>query len=328
MELLSVSGIRVEEAGHPVLKGISFKQQESQKIAIAGETGSGKSTLLQTIAGFVQPTAGEVFFEEERVLGPQEKLVPGHLGIAYLSQHFELPKSLRVEQVLRYANTLSGEEAGTLYEVCRISHLLQRRTNQLSGGEKQRIAMARLLIAAPKLLLLDEPYSNLDTAHKNILKAVVRDIGERLDITCILISHDPQDTLSWADEILVMKDGLVLQEGTPEQVYRQPLNEYTAALFGNYNLLSPAQAKAFAALPGIQMNGKSMLVRPENFRITAAEEGMAVKGTVQQVRFFGGHYEVEVRLPETVITLKTGIRPIAAGDAICISLTPDDVWYI
>jgi iron(III) transport system ATP-binding protein len=327
MELLNVSGIRVEEDGHPVLKGISFTQQEFQKIAIAGETGSGKSTLLQTIAGFVQPAAGQVLFEEKRVIGPQEKLVPGHPGIAYLSQHFELPKSLRVEQVLRYANTLSGEEAETLYEVCRISHLLQRRTNQLSGGEKQRIAMARLLISAPKLLLLDEPYSNLDTAHKNILKAIVRDIGERLDITCILISHDPQDTLSWADEILVMKDGLVLQRGTPEHIYRQPLNEYIAALFGSYNLLSPAQAKAFSLLPGIHMNGRSMLVRPENFRIEA-EERMAVKGTVRQVRFFGGHYEVEVQLPEAVITLKTGERLIAAGHAIYISLSPDDVWYI
>lgn len=327
MELVKVSSIRVEEEGHTVLNGVSFTQREFQKIAIAGETGSGKSTLLQAIAGLVQPTAGEVLFENRRVRGPQEKLVPGHPGIAYLSQHFELPKSLRVEQVLRYANTLSGAEAETLYEVCRIGHLLQRRTNQLSGGEKQRIAMAKLLVSSPRLLLLDEPFSNLDTAHKKILKAVVRDIGERLDITCTMVSHDPLDTLSWADEILVMKGGRILQAGTPEQVYRQPRNEYIAALFGSYNLLGPAQAKAFSSLPGILMNGKSLLVRPENLRIVA-DGGQAIGGTVQHVSFMGGHYEVEVLLPGATVTIKTGARHIAQGDAIYISLSPEDVWYI
>lgn len=327
MSLLKVSGVRLQEEGDFVLKNISFTQQAFQKIAISGETGSGKSSLLKIIAGYIQPSAGNVFFEGTRVKGPAEKLVPGHPGIAYLSQQFELPKSLRVEQVLRYANTLSEEGAETLYDVCRISHLLPRRTDHLSGGERQRIALARLLTSSPRLLLLDEPYSNLDMGHKAILKSVVRDIGEELNITCTLISHDPLDTLSWADEILVMKAGQVLQQGTPVQIYQQPANAYIAGLFGNYNLLNPAQAEAFSRLPGIVLNGKNMLLRPEHIRLVA-DESQGVAGKVRQVSFFGSYSELEVLLPKATLKVKVAESKAAKGDMVYMAVAPEDVWYI
>ncbi|HEX8349400.1 MAG TPA: ATP-binding cassette domain-containing protein, partial [Hymenobacter sp.] len=280
MALLNVSGVNLRENEKFALKDINLIQQKFQKIAIAGETGAGKSTLLQVIAGLVQPESGEVRFEDKLVRGPADKLVPGHPSIAYLSQQFELPQFLRVEQVLRYANKGSAAAAQTLYDVCRISHLVTRKTNQLSGGERQRIALAKLLLTAPTLLLLDEPFSNLDRVHKNILKSVVQDIGEKLGITCILISHDPFDTLSWADEIMVMKDGGIIQRGTPTEIYKQPLEEYTAALFGDYNLIEGAQLEIFAKLAGAEIKGESMIVRPENFKIEAEENyGLAGKVT-------------------------------------------------
>ena len=327
MAFLDVSGISVIEEGTVILEDINVSVLEHQKIAIAGETGSGKSTLLQTIAGLVQPAIGQVLYQGKKVIGPHDKLVPGHQDIAYLSQQFELPRSLRVEQVLRYANTLSEEEAETLYDVCRISHLLQRRTDHLSGGERQRIALARLLTSSPRLLLLDEPYSNLDMGHKAILKSVVRDIGEELNITCTLISHDPLDTLSWADEILVMKDGQVLQQGTPVQIYQQPANAYIAGLFGNYNLLGPAEAKALSKLPGIVCNGKSMLLRPEHIRLVA-DESQGIAGKVRQVNFFGSYSEMEVLLPEATIKVKASESKAAKGDTVYIAVAPEDVWYI
>ncbi|WP_266204977.1 ABC transporter ATP-binding protein [Pontibacter kalidii] len=327
MSFLEVAGIRVEEAGKTVLHDISFTQKEFQKTAIAGETGSGKSTLLKTIAGLVEPTAGKVFFEEEEVIGPAEKLVPGHPGIAYLSQHFELPHSLRVEQVLRYANALTSEEAGFLYDICRVTHLLPRKTNQLSGGERQRIALARLLSTAPSLLLLDEPYSNLDTAHKSILKDVVRDISEEMDITCTLISHDPHDTLSWADEILVLKDGQLQQQGTPEQIYRQPVNEYTAALFGSYNRLTTAGTRAFSDVFGIKPTGKNMLVRPESFKL-AANGNKALAGKVKRIGYFGSFYEVEVQLPDDLVKIKATENHLTTGDTVFITLSPEDAWQV
>src|SRR5438874_11816833 len=141
MNLLKVSGVYRQEGNNLVVKDISFTQDQFQKIAIAGETGSGKSTLLKMIGGLVQPTSGAVYFENNRVLGPEEILLPGHPAIAYLSQHFELRNNYKVHELLSMANKITDEEADIIYNVCRISHLLNRKTDQLSGGEKQRIAM-------------------------------------------------------------------------------------------------------------------------------------------------------------------------------------------
>ena len=327
MDLLQVKGISVEEAGNVVLQNISFNLLPLQKIAIAGETGSGKSTLLQTIAGLVQPSAGEVIFQNKKIIGPQDKLIPGHPGIAYLSQRFELPRFLRVEQVLRYANKLPAADAEKLYQLCRINSLRQRRTDHLSGGEQQRIALAKLLLSLPKLLLLDEPFSNLDMGHKQILKTVIRDISDNLGITLVLISHDPLDTLSWADEILVIKNGLVIQKGIPQEIYRHPVDEYTASLFGNYNLLSAAQANILTGIPGIEPKGKKMLIRPEDFTFVSTGSSN-IMAQVRQVKYFGSYYEVEVMLADASITIKTRLNSLEKGDTVYISLAPDHVWYV
>ncbi|ALD20636.1 ABC transporter ATP-binding protein [Hymenobacter sp. DG25A] len=328
MRFLEVSGITLQERGNAVLQNISFTQQQFQKIAIAGETGSGKSTLLQTIAGLVQPTAGEVWLEENRVKGPTEKLVPGTPGVAYLSQQFELPKFLRVEQVLRYANKLSVEELDRLYDICRIRHLAQRQTNQLSGGERQRIALARLLLTSPKMLLLDEPFSNLDLGHKQVLKSVIRDIAEELSITCTLISHDPLDTLSWADEILVMQAGKLIQRGTPAQIYQQPVSAYAAALFGDYNLLTGPLLKALTQPLGARpKKGRQLLVRPEDVKL-APDARNGVNGTVTGVKFFGSYSEINISLLGSSITVITGESGILVGNSVAVSLPTDRVWYI
>ncbi|CAN5845499.1 ABC transporter ATP-binding protein [soil metagenome] len=327
MAFLTVSGIRLEEEGNTVLQDISFTQPPFQRLALAGESGAGKSTLLQIIAGFIQPAVGEVVFQGKKVIGPADKLVPGHKGIAYLSQHYELPPYLRVEQVLRYANTLSEAEAQLLYEVCRIDHLAKRKTDHLSGGERQRIALARLLTSSPRLLLLDEPFSNLNLTHKHILKSVIHDIGEKLRITCLLVSHDPLDTLSWADEILVLKQGRLVQQGPPEQIYRQPVDAYTAGLFGEYNLLPAAAAAAFGSLAGGAVNGESLLVRPENIKL-GADESQGLPGKVQAVRFFGSHYEVEVLVAGSLVTVRTGEVGWEQGETVSVSLTAEEVWWV
>lgn len=325
---LQVSGISLLEGQAPVLQDIIFTQAQYSKLAIAGETGSGKSTLLQTIAGLVQPSTGNVWFEQKRVKGPQEHLIPGHPGIVYLSQQFELPQFLRVEQILQYANKLEPETAENLFEICRISHLLSRRTSHLSGGERQRIALARLVLSSPQLLLLDEPFSNLDVIHKNILKKVIQEVSELLAITCILISHDPQDTLPWADKIIVMQAGKIIQQGTPAQIYQQPVNEYAAGLFGKFNLIPATQTKTFFKSLGLhQPPGKNLLIRPEQLIITnTPENGLA--GKVNQVAFYGSYYELEVNIADTNLLVKTDAANFKTGDAIGIALAPEAGWYI
>jgi len=273
------------------------------KMAVAGETGSGKTTLLKTIAGLAQAEKGTVSFEGQRVLGPLEKLIPGHPGIAYLSQQFELPQHLRIEQVLEYANELPEEEAQALFRVCQIDHLMKRKTHQLSGGERQRIALAKLLIASPRLILLDEPFSNLDMIHKEVLKSVIRDIGQRLDITCMLVSHDPLDTLSWADEILVLRDGLVVQQGPPMQVYQAPVDEYVAGLFGKYNLID------------------GRIVRPEQIGIFFEGQPGAVKGRVETVSFWGSFFEATVLTDSGLsLTVRVWGTSLAASDLVYVTV--------
>ncbi|AKQ45861.1 ABC transporter [Rufibacter radiotolerans] len=329
MAFLEVTGVGKQVRGEQVLEQISFSQRERQKIAVAGETGSGKSTLLKIIAGLMQPDAGKVMLEGDRVLGPEEKLVAGHPGIAYLSQQFELPAFLRVEQALKYANTLAQEDADELYALCQIDHLLKRRTDELSGGERQRIALARLLLTSPRLLLLDEPFSNLDLGHKRQLKTVVRDLSHSLDISLMLISHDPLDTLSWADSILVLKEGQFQQQGTPAQIYHQPVNEYTAGLFGSYNLLSMSLTIAFTQAQNLAIpKGKRLLVRPEQMLLHPAENGPGLPGKVTSVVFLGSYYELEVVVQKELVTVKVQENSWAKGDKVMVALQPDKVWAL
>lgn len=325
MALLQVLDVSSKENGIVALKNTSFIQQSLQKIAIAGETGSGKTTLLKMIAGLIQPITGEIKFEDKRVEGPLEKLLPGHPRIAYLSQHFELRNNYRVEEELESKNKLSEDQANTIYSVCRIQHLLKRKTDQLSGGERQRIVLARLLTTSPKLLLLDEPFSNLDAVHKNIIKAVIEDIGKMMNITCMMVSHDASDVLSWADTILVMKNGEIIQQGTPQKIYKQPLNEYCAGLFGQYNLVS--NMGAFTSIPVLTNNKKRLLIRPEYFNIVKKVDG-AVRGLIQKIIFWGSYYTIEVLVNQQLITIQTNYDHFKTGDTVYITVSPADIWYI
>lgn len=326
MNLLSVSGVSKKVGAELVIEKVSFSQPAFQRIAIAGETGSGKTTLLKMIAGLVQPGEGNIFFKSEKIMGPDDKLLPGHPEIAYLSQHFELRNNYRVEELLQYANKLPDEQAQAIFQVCRISHLLKRKTDQLSGGERQRIAAARLLLSSPELLLLDEPYSNLDPIHKQILKDVIFDISEKLKITCMLVSHDPLDILSWADEIIVLRKGKIIQQGSPREVYLHPADEYCASLFGRYILLDPPQAQLFFDLPPGE-NGSNLFIRPEHFKIVPHRDG-AVAGIVNKVLFFGSFSEAEILLSSQIIIVKTAERNLIKGDAVYVALAPEKSWCL
>lgn len=318
MSFLEVAGIvRREEHIIPV-KEVSFSQGGGERLAIVGETGSGKSTLLRMIAGLLQPDVGQIRFEGKRVKGPLEQLLPGHPRIAYLSQHFELRNHYRVEEVLEMVSAVSAQEAAHIYSVCRIDHLLKRRTNQISGGERQRIAIARLLTTAPSLMILDEPFSNLDLAHKVSLKEVLNDAGSRLGITFLLAAHDPQDVMAWAERILVLQSGLLVAEGTPQRLYRNPVSKYVAGLFGKYNLVF------YGAQP--------VMLRPEDVLINP-KPGIAgsLKGMVTAVRFQGFYQEVELDISGQRLTAfslqQDNLRP---GQEVMVAirhkLPVDESW--
>lgn len=320
--------LQVQQLGKQAKEGmvsvqdISFEQQRLQKMAIAGETGCGKTTLLKMIGGYVQPSSGTVLFDQHRVKGPDEQLIAGHKSIAYLSQHFELRNNYWVYEILEYANLLSQEEANAIYAVCRIQHLLNRRTNELSGGEKQRVALARLLTTRPQLLLLDEPFSNLDLGHKNIIKSVIADMGERLGITCLMVSHDATDILSWADTLLIMRNGQIVQQGTPEMLYAQPVDEYCAALLGHYNKVPAATIAPVFPMPlGIQ----ELMIRPEHIQVIPAN-AQALSGQVLAQQFWGSFYTATVAVMGHTLLVNTGQTKLALGDTVHLQIAQAHGW--
>lgn len=322
---MSVQAVSKLINSNPVVQDISFQQRRLQRIAIAGETGSGKSTLLKMIGGLVQPDAGKIYFGQKRVMGPDYQLVAGEAGIAYLSQHYELRNHYRMEELLSYASTLSKEDARDIYRVCRIDHLLGRNTFQLSGGEKQRIALARLLVSSPELLLLDEPFSNLDLIHKDILKSVIEDISGRLGITCILASHDPLDTLSWADLLIVMKGGCIVQQGIPGHVYYHPVSEYVAGLLGHYNIIEPDLAHAFA----LEMRGNNakILLRPESFTLSSDQLAGSIPAAVDNIFFRGTYYELHLHTGGQQVAVTVLNNTSRIGDTLYLSIDKSRITY-
>jgi iron(III) transport system ATP-binding protein len=311
--LLRVTDLSLVEQCSVVLAPISFELAAGRRLAVAGASGAGKSTLLQLVAGLVQPSTGEVRVAGQRIMRPADALVPGHPGVAYLSQKSELPKFLRVEQVLRYASQRPATEVQKLLELCRIAHLLPRKTHELSGGEQQRVALARLLLGAPRLLLLDEPFSNLDRGHKRELQQVLEDVGNQLHITSILVSHDATDTLGWADELLVLRRGQLVQRGTPQQLYQEPASAYVGGLLGDFSLLHGPD------WPGSTEPGTALLLRPEQLRL-GASGAPGLPGRVRAVRYQGSYYEVEVQLAASVVRVPATTPP-AVGDACTVALT-------
>lgn len=319
MAMLEVNDVVKIQQGSIVLHPVRFALNEGSRLAIAGETGSGKSTLLKIIAGLYQSDGGEVLFEGERVLGPLEQLLPGHLKIGYLSQNYELRNNYRVHELMEMENKIDSPSADAIYKVCRIDHLLSRKTDELSGGEKQRIALAKLLTTSPALLLLDEPFSNLDRVHKEMIQWVIEDICTQLKITCILVSHDATDVLSWAEHIIIMKDGKVIQEGAPKQLYYHPVDEYTAALLGEYNLIDTNKYPGFVELLGENVRGKRAMLRPEQLAIGLGAT-RAMPGIVEKVLFYGSHYMVHLRADGMLIKLRTNRYQFGVGESVLLSL--------
>jgi ABC-type sugar transport system ATPase subunit len=318
MAWLSVQEVEKTIASRKVLLPTSMEAEQFQKIAIAGETGAGKSTLVKMIGGILQADKGQIYFEGKRVLGPDEQLLPGHKGIAYLSQHFELHNNYLVEEQIDYGNELPAHELRQLVEVCQIGHLMKRKTNSgLSGGERQRIVLAKLLATKPKLLLLDEPFSNLDAPHKQIIREVIHDMGQRLGISIIMVSHDAGDMLSWADRIIVMQDGQIVQQDGPQNIYNNPASPYVAGLFGAFNLLDKNMALSLGLVNAD--TGHHWLSRPEDFYITSNREN-SIECVVRSIQYFGSYWMVTVQHGDEHLRIRCNELRVETGLIVSVAM--------
>jgi iron(III) transport system ATP-binding protein len=299
---------------------VSFDLAAGQRLGIAGETGAGKSSLLKMIAGLLQPDGGEIFFKGERVRGPEEQLLPGHPAIAYLSQHFELINHYRVEEFLALTSLLDGREAQRLYALCNIDSLLQRKTTQLSGGERQRVALAAALGKKPQLLLLDEPFSNLDTAQKEKSKELLVNIEKEALLTPLIVSHDASDLLSWADSILLMQQGKIVQQGSPQALYLYPANAYCAGLLGPFTQVPGDWLSALAGKSGSAV-AKNIFLRPEQLQITLQQPAQgSISATVAEVSFRGSHNLVQLWCMGHLVKVSTRLPALLKGQQVSVQI--------
>jgi ABC-type sugar transport system ATPase subunit len=283
MEILTGKDLVKRFGEKDILTRVNINIPQHAAIAIAGATGSGKSTLLKILAGLIEPDSGEVLHRGKKVEGPLTKLIPGHDKIGYLSQYFELRNNYRVEEIFDYSNKIEETKAIEIFERCNITHLLKRRTDQLSGGEKQRVALARVLITGPDILLLDEPFSNLDLAQKTSVKNVLATVIKAFQLTTVLVSHDPSDLLPFADIIHVMQNGQIIQSDSPHNIYYHPKDDYVAGLFGQYTVINNS-LRAFLKIPD-----NIKFLRPEMLSIKPGNQGI-----IQSTQFMGGFWQAKV----------------------------------
>jgi len=265
-QVISVQQLTKQYQSTPVsgVNNISFDIEGGQIIAILGESGSGKSTLLKCIYGLLKVDAGQVLFNGARVMGPDEQLIPGHKDMKMVTQDFSLNIYAKVYDNIAsmLSNTdVKGKQEKTLQMMqhLNIVHLKDKKITELSGGEQQRVAIAKALISDTTVLLLDEPFSQVDALLKNQLRADIKRIVADTGVTVILVSHDPADGLFLADKLLLIKGGQLIQQGEPSYVYNHPSSVYTAQLLGNANALSSAAAEKL----GLHSAGKKVVFYPE-----------------------------------------------------------------
>ncbi len=274
------------------VSGLTFGIHESRITAIIGESGSGKSTLLRLIYGLLEPDAGEVRYRGWKVPNPREKLIPGHDAMRMVSQGFDdLNTYANVwdNVASQLPNTDLDAKFSRTEEILsrlRIIHLAKQRIADLSGGEKQRVAISRALVNDPEVLLMDEPFNQVDASFREILQQDIRRIVADTGLTVVLVSHDPAEVLSMADDLLVLKDGQLVASGSPAALYQRPPNAYTARLLAKSNILRAEEAHAL----GIDVSAE-VAVHPEWLVL---HENEASPFEIKDVRFKGFYEELTI----------------------------------
>ncbi|GAC1398619.1 MAG: ABC transporter ATP-binding protein [Mycobacterium sp.] len=237
--ILEIKGLAKSFHTHDVLRGIDLDLQSGTTTAVLGSSGCGKTTLLRLIAGFERPDAGTITIDGRQVASAESAVGPHRRGVGYVAQDGALFPHLTVGQNIAYG--LRGRARGEVRT--RVSELLEtvslntsyasRRPHQLSGGQQQRVALARALARHPVLMLLDEPFSALDTALRASTRKAVAGMLSDAGVTTLLVTHDQEEALSVADQVAVMRDGRFTQVGRPQDVYRNPTDRFTAEFLGD-----------------------------------------------------------------------------------------------
>ncbi|ROI01856.1 MULTISPECIES: ABC transporter ATP-binding protein [unclassified Chryseobacterium] len=273
----------------PLFQNLSLRFEGGKIIALAGESGCGKSTLLSLIYGLLDWKSGDIIFNGTRLLGPKGNLVPGEADMKFVAQNFDLmPYATVAENVGKFISNINlaqkKETVMELLEVVGLQEFANVLPKYLSGGQQQRVAIARALSVLPQLLILDEPFSNLDFPRKIELRERLFRYVKQHQISLIISTHELQDIMPWLDQIVILQDGRLIQNDSPEETYRHPYNSYVAKLFGEVNIFNETETEEFR-LPKFSYY-------PKEIKIT--ETG--IEAEVLESRFAGNYYWNKIRV--------------------------------
>jgi ABC-type sulfate/molybdate transport systems ATPase subunit len=287
--MLRVQDIIFSYSKEVTIKKSTFSIQKGHNVSIIGESGCGKSTLLKLIYGLYDLNDGQIFWNDTEVLGPKYNLIPGMDFMKYLAQDFDLMPYITVaENVGKYLSNIDSEKKWNrvkeLLEIVEMEDFFDIKAKNLSGGQMQRVAIARVLALEPEVLLLDEPFSHIDNFRKNSLRRKLFAYLKEKQITCITATHDSTDVLSFADEVLIMKNGEIIEIGTPKSIFETPKNKYVASLFGDVNeLLIDREIK---------------YIYPHQLKVVSDSD---IKVEVLISYFRGSHYLIEAKLDNEIL---------------------------
>lgn len=330
--------------GTKVLKNITFYIRNNEFITLLGPSGCGKSTTLRIIAGFETADSGIVNFE-----GKDLKSVPANKrNINTVFQRYALFPHLNVFDNVAFGLKIKKVNKQEIKE--RVNKALatvgladygERYIDQLSGGQMQRVAIARAIVNRPKILLLDEPLGALDLKMRKEMQIELKEMQRELGITFVYVTHDQEEALTMSDTIIVMKDGIIQQIGTPIDIYNEPKNAYVADFIGESNIVAGTMKKdkevtlscgitfecvdpLFPEFTEGIANLVDVVIRPEDFYVAEEAEGR-INGEVESLIFKGVHYEMIVKSDDGIEWLVQNVDPFKVGSRVGLYVDPDDI---
>ena len=325
------------EDGERILKKINLDIKDKEFVTFLGPSGCGKTTTLRIIGGFLEPTAGDVFFEGKRING----LPPYKRNVNTVFQRYALFPHLNVYENIAFGlkvKKLPDKEivsrVGEMLELVNLKGFEKRSVARLSGGQQQRVAIARALVNHPKVLLLDEPLGALDLKLRKEMQTELRKIQQALELTFIYVTHDQEEALTMSDTVVVMNNGIIQQIGSPTDIYNEPVNAFVADFIGESNIITGVMPKDFVAEfsgqsfecvdKGFAPNEKvDVVIRPEDIKIVPPQNAK-LTGIVESVVFKGVHYEMTVDgMEHKWIIHSTLHEPV--GTMIGMEIAPFDI---
>ena len=339
---LRIERVRREFGEHVALAELELTIKGGEFVALLGPSGCGKSTALNCLAGLLPLSGGQILVDGKRI----DTLPPERRGFGMVFQNYALFPHMSVHRNVAFGLSMRGvgraerirrtDEALRLVQLSDHAHKFPA---QLSGGQQQRVAIARAIVLEPRLVLMDEPLSNLDAALRLEMRTEIRRLHQSLGLTTVYVTHDQEEALALADRLVVLRDGVVQQVGSPEEVYAHPANRYVAGFMGYRNMI-PATVSdvdgdavtvsaAGSVLRGVNRDGLTagsaavVAMRPSD--VAVGEGGNALRAEVEIVEYHGREQAVQARLTDgTPLHLRTGSR-LAPGDTVSLTVPADRV---